>query len=136
MRFDKFIDTFTLIKDAKTKELLITPKTKLKIAATRLGIASGYYIDPPGVNMFRELGRDELGRMKYACYRGTNGLEVIINKIKLIYILNCIQVFNCINHLSLLKRVITDTYVISYEDTDAVQSLPTISSDTSTSDGI
>jgi hypothetical protein len=85
-RFDKFIDTFTLIKDAKTKELLITPKTKLKIAATRLAIASGYYIDPPGVNMFRELGRDELGRMKYACYRGTNGLEVII-EIGKVYIL-------------------------------------------------
>ena len=76
-RFDKFIETFLLIKDAKTKELLIAPRTKLKIDATRLAIASGYYIDPPGVNMFRELGRDQLGRMKYACYRGTNALEVI-----------------------------------------------------------
>ena len=66
-----------LIKDAKTKELLVTPRTKLKIDATRLAIASGYYIDPPGVNMFRELGRDQLGRMRYACYRGTNALEVI-----------------------------------------------------------
>ena len=76
-RFDKFIETFMLVKDAKTKELLVTPRTKSKIDSTRLAIASGYYIDPPGVNMFRELGRDQLGRMKYACYRGTNALEVI-----------------------------------------------------------
>jgi hypothetical protein len=65
-RFDKLIETFMLIKDAKTKDLLITPRTKLKIDATRLAIASGYYIDPPGVNMFRELGKDQLGRMKHA----------------------------------------------------------------------
>lgn len=75
-RFDKFIETFNLIKDAKTKELLIGPRTKLKIESTRLAIASGYYLDPIGVDMFRELGRDQLGRMKYACYRGTNALEV------------------------------------------------------------
>ena len=76
-RFDKLIETFSLIKDAKTKEILIGPKTKSKIEATRQAIASGYYIDPAGVNMFRELGRDNLGRMKYACYRGTNALEVL-----------------------------------------------------------
>ena len=76
-RFDKFIRTFLNVRDAKTKELLITPKTQLKIDATRLAIASGYYIDPTEVNMFRDLGRDRLGRNKYACYRGTNALEVL-----------------------------------------------------------
>jgi hypothetical protein len=75
-RFDKFIRTFLSARDAKTKELLITSKAKMKIDATRLAIASGYYIDPPEVNMFRDLGRDRLGRTKYACYRGTNALEV------------------------------------------------------------
>ena len=78
MRFDKFIATFILVKDAKTKELLIGPATLSKIEATRLCIASGYYTDPDSINMFRELGRDRLGRMKYACYRGTNALEVSI----------------------------------------------------------
>jgi hypothetical protein len=75
-RFDKLINAYIRIKDAKTKELLIGPKTKQKIDATRLAIAAGYYIDPAGVNMFRELGRDTSGRMRYACYRGTNALEV------------------------------------------------------------
>jgi hypothetical protein len=85
-RFDKFIEAFILIRDAKTKELLITPKTKLKIEATRLAIASGYYTDPAGVSIYREMGRDSLGRMKYACYRGTNALEVNHYKALLIYI--------------------------------------------------
>lgn len=77
-RFDKFIEAFNQIRDAKTKELLITPKTKLKIEATRQAIASGYYTDPPGISIYREMGRDNLGRMKYACYRGTNALEVCV----------------------------------------------------------
>jgi hypothetical protein len=80
-----------LIKDAKTKELLITPRTKLKIDATRLAIASGYYIDPPDVNMFRELGRDRLGRMKYACYRGTNALEVMFCYHQLYFIIQSLK---------------------------------------------
>jgi hypothetical protein len=50
-RFDEFIEAFIQIRDVKTKELLITPKTKLKIEATRLAIASGYYTDPAGVLM-------------------------------------------------------------------------------------
>jgi hypothetical protein len=58
LRFDKFVETFIRIRDAKTNELLIGPKIKLKIDATRLAIASGYYIDPEGVNMFRELRCD------------------------------------------------------------------------------
>jgi hypothetical protein len=52
-RFDEFIEASIQIRirDVKTKELLITPKTKLKIEATRLAIASGYYTDPAGVLM-------------------------------------------------------------------------------------
>ena len=89
-RFDKFIKTFNQMRDAKTKELLITPKTKLKIEATRQAIASGYYTDPPGISIYREMGRDKLGRMKYACYRGTNALEVCVwfHSIVNMYVIN------------------------------------------------
>jgi 3'-5' exonuclease len=101
-RFDKFIEAFIQIRDAKTKELLITPKTKLKIEATRLAIASGYYTDPAGVNIYREMGRDSLGRMKYACYRGTNALEVngynyLYGYNVCIYLINYLHIFNTTN---------------------------------------
>lgn len=76
--FNKLIETFSSVKDAKTNELLIGPKTLKKAEAVRLAVATGYHIDPEDVSMFRELGRDSLGRMRYACYRGTNALEVCI----------------------------------------------------------
>jgi hypothetical protein len=119
-RFDKFIETFIQIKDAKTKELLIGPRTKLKIESTRLAIASGYYIDPNDVNMFRELGRDKLGRMKYACYRGTNALEVIKKP-------QVPSTFTISYHLIVYQfhRDIIGTYEIFYGDIGVVQSLHT-----------
>lgn len=35
--------------------------------------------------MFRDLGRDRLGTIRYACYRGTNALEVSLIKLNLHY---------------------------------------------------
>lgn len=103
-RFDKFIEAFNQIRDAKTKELLITPKTKLKIEATRQAIASGYYTDPPGISIYREMGRDNLGRMKYACYRGTNALEVCVwfqNSVDM-HVINYLQLL-CYTNLALTE---------------------------------
>jgi hypothetical protein len=44
--------------------------------------------------MFRELGRDSFGRMRYACYRGTNALEVCIHYI----CLSVIAILFCYSH--------------------------------------
>ena len=127
-RFDDFIKTFIEIKDAKTKELLIGPKTKLKIEATRLSIASGFYIDPIGINMFRDLGRDRLGRTRYACYRGTNALEVDIKiPIHLYPYYTTFTTHQSLNFLLICNRVIIGISEIYSDDTDAVQSLHTIS---------
>ena len=75
-RFDNFITTFSDIKDAKTQEVLIRPKTLRKIEAVGLDIASGYYIDPTNIDMFSERGRDAQGRMIHRSRRGSSDLEV------------------------------------------------------------
>ena len=74
-RFDKLVEVYSKVKDARTEEPLFRPDTLKELKKLRSHIEKGCLSDPPGVPLYVFKGWNTLGLKVYRCLRGTNSLE-------------------------------------------------------------
>ena len=74
-RVDQVIQTYTDAIDPKTKEVLFRRVALEELENFRAKVAKGWLIDPEGIPMYREIGKNSRGEMVYQCTRGSSPLE-------------------------------------------------------------
>ena len=75
-RFDAVIEACKDIRDAKTRQVLLSPAAMKAVALVRGHIKLGCFSDPPGVPLYFERGKGSTGLTLRRCVRGTNSTEV------------------------------------------------------------
>ena len=93
--------TFGPLKDLTTRQPLFNKKA-WDVTKNILGnICGGYYLDPPGVVLCYEVGKDKDGLILYHCCHGTNDLEGRVHQ----NIICCFPFFNASSHCSSTGRL-------------------------------
>lgn len=80
-RLQNVFKTYGNMKDSKSGKPLFDKTTWAEVDRLLVHVRKGCLSDPPGIQLYEELPRDNHGLRRYLCLRGTNGVESLHQKL-------------------------------------------------------
>ena len=92
--------------DAESGKLLLDATFLAAIDSIYKGVREGYFSDPPGIQLYFDIGEDESGLKLYRCIRGTNSVEGSVHQKIASKFAGYVRLFISLKHVFHVFRIV------------------------------